>query len=471
MYAFSAPSLGFISTHPATDTVMTSAPNCHQRTGLPSLPYEIYNEITRYLGRKDLIALSYVSKAVRILTQDPLYASLRIRSKSAFSGVLCSLAKNPHLAEAPRKLWVGKHAPWWSLDLLRSFRILQKFVFRPEGLSREHPRHMIRTLADGGWIKPSLVRCKDHIQQYCHHHIGPTMLTSNAGSIELFYNNAKDVEGAVLDQLICTLLTAPSLEVLSATYARDLPESDPLDEHYRPPSFSAYRLPALPTSRCTDLRELHIRWDGLSLYSLSLLLQMPRNLEILHLHFSTSCYYNPFRGVSMNLNEALKPVAHSLRELEIFPVEDYKEFAPPLWVGWRGDIDVWWGEGGLRELKKLEFLAIPSDSWEYHEDRGREIPGLLEGPETLVRLRLLGAQLVYTAYLPLIRDEEVSPGVLPQMNSNVGLYWNMRFQHNRYYSVLRDLLGFISRAPQLRYIEVHSTPRSLANFPHRKTFC
>lgn len=280
------------------------------------------------------------------------------------------------------------------------------------------------------------------------------MLISNAGSIELFYHHVGDVQEAVLERLICTLLTAPSIEALSATYARDLPESDPLDKRYRAPSFTAYLFPPLPTSRCTNLRELRLRWDGLSLHSLSLLLHMPKNLEVLQLHFSISCSPNHDGGMRMCLEEALKPVAHSLRELEIFLVQDYEKSPSSGWNNWRANVGLWWGEEGLREMKKLESLAIPANSWRNYEDYRRSYPGLLAGPESLVKLRLIGAQLYYPGQPrepQFNQDDEVSTGPLPAMNREVAVFWCMRLYHSR---VLQDLLGFISSAPQLRHIEI-----------------
>lgn len=138
---------------------MSLEPIHHPWAGMGSLPQEVFDKIACDLERRDLVALSYVSKAIRALADFPLYAHITVRDKRGFASISRTLLSNPHLCDIARSCWIGKDAPWWSLDLLSSFSDLCSFVYRPKRVNRDVTR-MLQNIADGGWIPSTLKQCK-----------------------------------------------------------------------------------------------------------------------------------------------------------------------------------------------------------------------------------------------------------------------------------------------------------------------
>lgn len=130
-----------------------------QATGLSCLPWEVFDEITGYLCHNDILALSFACKVTHRLARRALYATVKVRDKTAFASLARALVLEPHLCDAARTYKVVWRAPWWSLDLLDSFRCLQEFVFRPTNFLRGHPAQMVRRIAAGDWIQPTLRQC------------------------------------------------------------------------------------------------------------------------------------------------------------------------------------------------------------------------------------------------------------------------------------------------------------------------
>lgn len=155
-------------------------------------------------------------------------------------------------------------------------------------------------------------------------------IDSRVGTISLLYSGVRDVPEETVDELLYTLLTTLALDAVTANHVRDISESHESDKtFYGRPSVDR-PLPILPRSRCTELRELRLHWDHLSLRRLSTLLHLPKRLEVLHLLFSSSQRLNYHGSINrysnkkaaMHLNSALRPVAHSLRELTICLTDD-----------------------------------------------------------------------------------------------------------------------------------------------------
>ncbi|SPO02485.1 uncharacterized protein DNG_05158 [Cephalotrichum gorgonifer] len=230
---------------------------------------------------------------------------------------------------------------------------------------------------------------------------------SYQGTIELFYHDIGDVPEETIDQLLYTLLSAPALKAVTATYIQDSfkGSTQGIRSLDCPP-------PILSCTRYTDLQELHLHWDHLSLRRLSTLLHLPRNLEVLHLRFNSSRPLNchdlvmdrfdaegsmisqgaavNYTGAAMHMNEALRPVAHSLRELAIsFIVDVDRSPGIESCSDW---LDFHWGHGGLREFEKLDFLRVPRNAWALS---GMYIPvGNLDLPKSLRTLHLGGSLLI-----------------------------------------------------------------------------
>ena len=129
------------------------------RAGLGGLPREMFSGIARDLDRRDIRALSYVSKPVRALAEQHLYALVRVRDKKDFASLSRALLSNPHLSDLARSYWVGKEAPWWSLDLVQSLRSLRSLTVRPYTFAQGHAAQMAEKIAARGFIQPSLKQC------------------------------------------------------------------------------------------------------------------------------------------------------------------------------------------------------------------------------------------------------------------------------------------------------------------------
>ena len=126
---------------------------------LDSLPWEMLNEISDYLDRKEILALSFVCKNLGALAERALYTVVKVWDKVDITSHTRIFASKPYLLKIVRKYRVGWHAPWWSLDLLDSFCFLREFVFRPGDLAQGDAMRMVRTLSAGAWIQHSLRRC------------------------------------------------------------------------------------------------------------------------------------------------------------------------------------------------------------------------------------------------------------------------------------------------------------------------
>jgi len=181
-------------------------------------------------------------------------------------------------------------------------------------------------------------------------------------------------------RILCNLLSTPSLEIVKAFYSQHYPGTqEPIVQvGLQPPR-------VLTASQATRLKELYLRWDGLSLPVLSTVLGPLRKLEILYLEFSLS-YSMSAPEVAMSLDSALQPVAETLRELTILPVDEYEEGsdAPSCME----DLGCRWGPNGLRGFRNLEILRLPGTSF---ENSGVDS---LELPKSLVTLCLSDAYLV-----------------------------------------------------------------------------
>lgn len=262
------------------------------------------------------------------------------------------------------------------------------------------------------------------------------------GTIELYYQIFKDVPVADIAQLLCTILSAPSIEAVTFTYD-SIPTDRYSGEDSRPGSPVFQDLidvpPPAPSllggSRCTDLRELHLHWDHLSLPWISALLHLPRNLEVLHLQI------NPVNALShrpIHLNPALRPVADTLRELTLYPRQHRAVFSHQ-WT-WLDDFHVQWGPDGLRIFGKLEFLGLPTSSWTPWRLRP-VLPGHVLLPKSLRTFHITGARLV--------RSRPNDRNVLSEEDPDGVDIFTVD-----YLSGMSDVDRLLEGTPLLRYIQV-----------------
>ena len=140
-------------------TVMSLEVAQQHLTGLGDLPQEVFDEIAHNLDRRDIRALMYVSKNVHALAEPHIYALVTVRDKNDFASLSRTLLSKPHLSDLARAYCVRKDAPWWSLDLVQSFRSLRSLTVRADTLPQGHAARMAENIAAGGMIQPSLKRC------------------------------------------------------------------------------------------------------------------------------------------------------------------------------------------------------------------------------------------------------------------------------------------------------------------------
>ena len=130
---------------------------------LTSLPQEVFTQMTESLSRQEILKLMLVCKDAYIMTESALYRSVSIKDKTTLTKLSRVLASKPYLCRAVRQYRVTGEAPWWCLDMLDSFPCLECFVFRPlfsATAPPEYTTHMMKKIAAGEWIPPTLKRCR-----------------------------------------------------------------------------------------------------------------------------------------------------------------------------------------------------------------------------------------------------------------------------------------------------------------------
>ena len=228
------------------------------------------------------------------------------------------------------------------------------------------------------------------------------------------------------EKLLCAVLSAPHLEAATLSYAPDLPGEGmigPLPSQIEPRPISD-----LPRVGYTSLRELDLRWDGIQPPWLSGLLRLPRALEAFHLRVCMA--FQPLlQEASSPMEDVLRPVTRTLRSLTISA--DFPENDDQRWG--LASFGIHWGRDGMRELRRLERIKIPAQTW---VDQRRVLGRYLDVPESLTTLVLEEALLL----------EVCMPG-----NTFLRLEWPHHLA-----STQGDILGALKRAPRCRYL--HVTP-------------
>lgn len=244
------------------------------------------------------------------------------------------------------------------------------------------------------------------------------------------YITSTDVPIDVAGQVLSTMMSVAFVESFIFSYSKAA-LGDPLHLERQRERIPPEPLPALPVSRCTNLRELRLRWDGLPLPWLSSLLRLPRRLEIFHLEISLhhTAQYSDDVAIPP-LDTVLKPVADTLRTLSMIPVETSRDVEGEPWEVSMEDVGFRWSSNGLRSFTKLETLAIHVSSFgEFKVIQG--IGQVLGLPGSLVTLNLLGVYLCHG--------------------------WHVDGMHIRLScseEMLEELCEVVSTLPRLRYLGI-----------------
>ncbi|KAI9372623.1 hypothetical protein BJX61DRAFT_435586 [Aspergillus egyptiacus] len=167
---------------------------------------------------------------------------------------------------------------------------------------------------------------------------------------DIAYPAAATLTQDAQQKLLLMLLSVPQLETLIAL--QRMPESVYRTTFKDRVLFSIPTReppPALKEARCTQLRNLVLHWDGLSLPWLATLLRPPRSLEQLSLILSLNYKYNR-RPPEVALDSALETVSGSLKVLDIsIP---YNSSTPE-------SVGLYFSSRGLTAFTALRDLYIP----------------------------------------------------------------------------------------------------------------
>ncbi|KAF5008882.1 hypothetical protein FDECE_4906 [Fusarium decemcellulare] len=314
------------------------------RSALTSLPQEVFNLITNHLPRQDHWSLLAVSKAARGVAEPALYSAIVLKTRAAYRNLSRNLALQPHLCGLVESYEIGKNLDWWCLDPLDHFPSLRKFTFRPSNIftqPKDPLRRMMKKIAEGNWMTDKLMHYLWYEQNWIMSKerwlsLGPTH------------------------------------------YGESIAQPQPL--------------PALEKANFTNLRELIMRWDGLSLSSLSKLLHAPQQLQILVVEFSLLTARR-FPVADLPLDLALVPVADTLQTLTVKPVDIYTatdslegQFQVMEDVGFR------WSIQGLTAFKRLDTLGLPASTFTRHcDDTGKKRTLII--PDCVTSLHLADVSL------------------------------------------------------------------------------
>ncbi|KAL4947107.1 hypothetical protein BDW69DRAFT_179015 [Aspergillus filifer] len=100
-----------------------------------------------------------------------------------------------------------------------------------------------------------------------------------------------------------------------------------------------------------NLRTLDFHWHAFPLTWLHACLQLPRSLESLELSISPRYIHHRVAGQYMSLSNLLKPVAKSLRTLQVVLGED---------AIWSDNVDLHPTSATINRLENLRSLSVPN---------------------------------------------------------------------------------------------------------------
>ncbi|PWI64547.1 hypothetical protein PCL_09560 [Purpureocillium lilacinum] len=388
-------------------------PNLAEHVGLLNVPAEVFDLIATYLSPGDKVALSLTSKAAYTLVEPSIYSLVVLTTYEAFANFSSSLTFNPNLCALVRTYVVSGTESWRFVHSVDKFTALREFMFRLDSIERTSTRlivEAISTLATSHWTRPT---CK-----LCH--------------IILSYDYFADMPVEVGEKLLWKVFSAPSLETVTACYQNQYGRyTSRTIIKPRPP-------PRLDAVQFTALKELRMRWDGLTLPWLFALLHFPAQLEVLVLQFSKR-FSTDHPDEAMTLDAALEPAANTLQCLIIDAVDNYDDDGN--WYAGLEDSDLKWSDEGLSAFKKLEYLGVPSSSLGCWPLDG--LKTTLTLPASLITLYLTDAKLI-----PL--ELSMASATLGGQDLHT---WPLTF-HDEAALKLHHLSMSLYRLPLLQYLEV-----------------
>ncbi|KAL4969026.1 uncharacterized protein BDV14DRAFT_166147, partial [Aspergillus stella-maris] len=170
--------------------------------------------------------------------------------------------------------------------------------------------------------------------------------------LKLHYDDRKETEDDFVEimSMIYSIMSTSSLErieiIRRSPGARPQPYS----------SFNTGQPPSPPyaaKTKFTNLRTLNFHWHAFPLSWLQACLQLPRSLESLKLSMPSRYTLHHVSGHAMDLSDVLKPVARSLRTLQV----DFEEDGT-----WSDNVDLHLTGAIINRLENLRSLSVPSFS-------------------------------------------------------------------------------------------------------------
>ncbi|KAL4913548.1 hypothetical protein BDW62DRAFT_159766 [Aspergillus aurantiobrunneus] len=302
---------------------------------LSRFPREIFDTIVSYLDQVDRLALSQTCKTIQALVGNALYSFVRLRGKAGLMKFATSVALSPNATDYVRSFWlVGDFCcsdaesdigfDVERLSLLREFRF--------------QPAHGINQCLS---IMPILQKIAS----------GSMIRSLKSFVLDLRYTHDTGLPQETTEQLlriILSIFSIPSLDRITIFH-----HHRGTNDNYQVPlsNIQPHEPPIVPKTKFTNLRTLTFYWDALPLPFLSILLQLPANLESLTLTLSLLNDHNP--NPAIPLDTALSPVTKTLKTLNLRTVDAYNG-ATPESTGLR------FGPTGLTNLPALRHLSLPS---------------------------------------------------------------------------------------------------------------
>ncbi|KAL2822547.1 hypothetical protein BJX63DRAFT_427111 [Aspergillus granulosus] len=352
---------------------------------LSLLPRETINRIASHLDRTDILNLSLASKGLYTLTKKLLYSTVTLRNNDAMIKFTRTLATRPSISDLVLTYSIeGEVDVEPSAGCIIDYHIerlssLQTLLFRPAHRIEKECRCVsaVTRKLSGGHISQTLKAvCFD--------------LVSSAPTTA-----ARDAQ----QQLLLKLLSIPQLETVAAFHR--MTESDYLDicKESMVSSILPQDPPVLKETRCTNLRNLVLHSDGLTLTWLGALLSLPRCLERFRLILSLNYRHNKNQWPSaITLDTALEAVTETLEVLDIST--PYNSSAPE-------GVGLYFSSRGLSGFKRLRELYIPESF--LNERHGLDVDG--SGPWFPDSLVSLGFSNAWPSFYPRSSVEFDRPSV------------------------------------------------------------
>ncbi|KAL4796466.1 hypothetical protein BDV19DRAFT_361044 [Aspergillus venezuelensis] len=299
------------------------------------LPQELLDLILIDLDQRERFALLRTSKSLYGLMRKPLYSSVRIRGKKGLAKFARAVKADPQIREDVRSYWLMGDVFCMKPEEL-------ELTFDSERLSNLRELHLqpVHQAEDEcSFLLPMLQKIVS----------GRMIQSLKSFYLKLPYDDRKATKDDFVEfmSMIYSIMSTPSLERIGIIHRP--PEA-------RRQSYSSFK-PGQPPSppyaaktKFTNLRTLNFHWHAFPLSWLQACLQLPRSLESLKLSIASRYTHHRVDGHVMALSDLLKPVARSLRTLQVVFEEDGT---------WSGNVDPHLTGAIMNRLEKLRSLSVP----------------------------------------------------------------------------------------------------------------